>query len=246
MLHTALANSRHKNNLHVHYEIPYGATRSDSSLRSINGEPSFFNLPPNSTEQFRPLNPEIRNPITVSQFLRKKLRWITLGGQYDWNEKVYHTDDTPPFPQDIANLMHSFFPKTKAEVAIVNIYTPGDTLSMHRDVSEDSSKGLISISLGCDCIFVVGLDSADVSTHKNLAIRLRSGDAVYMSGRSRFAWHGVPQVIKGTCPPWLSDWPAQTATMAADGALAANRYEAWRDWMSSKRINLNIRQLEED
>ena len=141
--------------------------------------------------------------------------------------------------------MHSIFPNTKAEVAIVNIYTPGDTLSIHRDVSEESTQGLISISIGCDCIFVVGLDSADGKTTKNLAIRLRSGDALYMSGCSRFAWHGVPQVIQGTCPPWLSDWPAQTATMAANGGVVADKYEAWRDWMSNKRINLNIRQLKD-
>ena len=244
-MHTALANSRHKTNIHVHYEIPYEAIYPDSLRKSISGEASFFNLPPTSTTQFHPLKSDIRDPITVSQFLRKKLRWITLGGQYDWNEKVYHDLDPPPFPQDIADLMHSLFPNTKAEVAIVNIYTPGDTLSIHRDVSEESTKGLISISIGCDCIFVVGLDSADGSTTKNLAIRLRSGDALYMSGCSRFAWHGVPQVIQGTCPPWLSDWPAQTATMTANGGVVADKYEAWRDWMSNKRINLNIRQLKD-
>lgn len=246
LLHTALANSRHKTNIHVHYEIPYRAIKSDNVLKSNNGEASFFNLSPNSTEQFRPLNPEIRNPITISQFLRKKLRWITLGGQYDWNEKVYHTEDPPPFPPDIADLMRSFFPSTKPEVAIVNIYSPGDTLSIHRDVSEESTKGLISISLGCDCIFVVGLGATDGKPQRNLAIRLRSGDALYMSGQSRFAWHGVPQVIQGTCPPWLSDWPAQTATMTADGGVPADKYESWRDWMSNKRINFNVRQLNQD
>ena len=245
-MHAALANSQHKTNIHVHYDIPYKAINSQGSFRSVEGESSFFNLPPTSTELFPPLNPQIRSPITVSQFLRRKLRWITLGGQYDWNEKVYHTEDPPPFPRDIENLMHSFFPGTRAEVGIVNVYTPGDTLSIHRDVSEESTKGLISISLGCDCIFVIGLEEYGTCRLKNLAIRLRSGDALYMNGPSRYAWHGVPQVIQGTCPPWLSDWPAGTATMAADGGVAANKYEPWRDWMSNKRINLNMRQLKED
>lgn len=245
LLHGALADSRHKTNIHVHYEIPYEAMLSDSATKATSWEVSFFNLPPSSAEHLRPLNPTLRGPITVNQFLRKKLRWITLGGQYDWNEKVYHTQDPPAFPQDIANLMHSFFPDTKAEVAIVNIYTPGDTLSVHRDVSEESTKGLISISLGCDCIFVIGLEPANGHLPNYSAIRLRSGDALYMTGRSRFAWHGVPQVIPETCPPWISDWPACTNSMAADGGILSDKYEAWRDWMSNKRINLNIRQLNE-
>ena len=245
LLHGALADSRHKTNIHVHYEIPYEMTLPGGVSKTESREASFFNLPPSSLEQFPPLNPNLRAPITITQFLRKKLRWITLGGQYDWNAKVYHTQDPPPFPEDIANLLHSFFPNTKAEVAIVNIYTPGDTLSVHRDVSEDSAQGLISISLGCDCIFVVGLEPTDRSLPRYLAIRLRSGDALYMTGLSRFAWHGVPQVISGTCPPWLSDWPAHTSTMTADGGVVADKYEAWRDWMSNKRINLNIRQLNE-
>lgn len=63
-------------------------------------------------------------------------------------------------------------------------------------------------------------------------LRIRSGDAIYMTQDSRYAWHGVPKVIKGTCPDYLADWPAE------DG-----KYEEWRGWMSNKRINLNVRQM---
>lgn len=65
-----------------------------------------------------------------------------------------------------------------------------------------------------------------------LLLRLRSGDAIYMSEDARYAWHGVPKVLKGTCPDYLADWPAD------DG-----RYEEWRGWMKTKRINLNVRQM---
>jgi alkylated DNA repair dioxygenase AlkB len=131
----------------------------------------------------------------------------------------------------------------KPEAAIVNVYAPGDTLSLHRDVSEASDRGLVSISLGCEAIFVVGLgggaeeegEAGEVARHA--AMRLRSGDAVYMCGSARFAWHGVPQIVPGTCPEELRSWPAP------EGDDEANGYEAWRGWMAAKRVNLNVRQM---
>jgi hypothetical protein len=74
-----------------------------------------------------------------------------------------------------------------------------------------------------------------------LALRLRSGDVVYMSGKSRFAWHGVPKVIPGTCPEWMQEWPAGDRDVDVD--CSSGEFEAWRGWMASKRINLNVRQM---
>lgn len=117
----------------------------------------------------------------------------------------------------------------KAEAAIVNLYSPGDTLSLHRDVSEECDQPLVSISIGCDAVFIVGVEG-----HDPAAILLRSGDAVLMSGSSRYAWHGVPKVLGETCPESIEDWPANNHT---------SQYEQWRGWMAGKRINLNVRQM---
>lgn len=184
--------------------------------------------------------------MTISQFLKRKLRWVTLGGQYDWTNKVYPTEAPPEFPDDIAELLAGLFPDMKAQAAIVNLYTPGDTLSVHRDVSEDCDRGLVSISLGCDALFIVGIQveqHARESVVKHIVLRLRSGDAVYMSGPARFAWHGVPLVIGGTCPDRLSAWPAESMPTAKTVGQDPQRYESWRDWMATKRINLNVRQM---
>ncbi|KAK3628666.1 hypothetical protein LTR56_018481 [Elasticomyces elasticus] len=89
--------------------------------------------------------------------LDKKLRWMTLGGQYDWTNKVYPEGPPPPFPKDIKNLVEGLFPM-KAEAAIVNLYSPGDTLSAHRDVSEACAQPLVSISLGCEAIFIAAIE----------------------------------------------------------------------------------------
>ncbi|QDS72225.1 hypothetical protein FKW77_005505 [Venturia effusa] len=233
LVHRDVSNPAHQSNVHLHYNMAYPPNNA-----------SFFSVESPSTFLIPPKDASVHKPLNVSQFLNKKLRWITLGGQYDWTEKVYPEEPPPAFPSDISSLLRGLFPEMKPEAAIVNFYSPGDTLSLHRDVAEDCNRGLISISIGCDGIFILGLDdekrpsvseSDAAMPSRTLAIRLRSGDAVYMDGESRFAWHGVPQIVPDTCPGWLEDWPA------VDG-----EYEHWKGWMANKRINLNVRQMWDD
>ena len=245
LLHRDLANRQHRTNVHLHHDIPYHATVADT-LPSADSkfqppQDSFFNMSPNSASLFLPLDDSAHKPFDVSQFLNRKLRWVTLGGQYDWTQKKYPSEN-PPFPPDIADFALNLFPMTKAEAAIVNIYSPGDTLSMHRDVSEESQEGLASISLGCDALFVVGLRSKADEDPKCLVLRLHSGDALFMAAEARFAWHGVPQIIPDTCPAWLCSWPARETIENIDNDID-DPYEPWRNWMSDKRVNLNIRQM---
>lgn len=169
-----------------------------------------------------------------------------MGGQYDWTNRVYPPESSsstsddeglPRFPGDVAGFLQTLFPATEAQAAIVNFYTPGDTMMMHRDVSEETDKGLVSVSLGCEGLFMIAPNKEEGEDgSKNgkefLLLRLRSGDAIYMTEESRFAWHGVPKVLKGTCPAYLEDWPAERG-----------QFEEWRGWMRNKRINLNVRQM---
>ena len=247
LLHDNLANQRHKTNVHLHHRIPYYATllkTCGASERKEDGfVPSFFRISPDSTEKlFTPLDEVVHNPFTVSQFLSRKLRWLTLGGQFDWTGKRYPLEDEPPFPTDIGNFISSLFPYMKPQAAIVNIYRPGDVLSVHRDVSEESDNALVSFSLGCEAILVAGLHYMEGEKPRSVAIRLCSGDAICLSGQARFAWHGVPQVLQGTSPDWLRNWPADANTdvLSAD---SPQRYEAWRGWMLNKRVNLSVRQI---
>ncbi|KAF1980736.1 hypothetical protein K402DRAFT_387620 [Aulographum hederae CBS 113979] len=237
LVHRDLPNPNHKTNLHLHYDMIYPSKGT-----------SYFKLPQETT--FQPKDPSIHKPLSLSTVLTKKLRWVTLGGQYDWTAKRYPDAPPPAFPPDIASLTSGLF-NTKAEAAILNFYSPGDTLSLHRDVSEDCENGLVSISLGCDGIFIIGLDDASsvASSEQQqqqmryAVLRLRSGDAVYMNGASRFAWHGVPQIVAGTCPDYLKDWPA--SSYGSDGDEYGPTFEEWRGWMAGKRLNLNIRQMKD-
>jgi alkylated DNA repair dioxygenase AlkB len=96
--HRDLSDPRHKTNLHLHYHLPYPSPPTAS----------FFALPPEST--FQPKDPAVHKPLSVEHALEKKLRWMTLGGQYDWTKKEYperKKGDGVPFPLDMAILIQS-------------------------------------------------------------------------------------------------------------------------------------------
>lgn len=272
LVHRDLSVPEHQTNLHLHYDLPYPENGDNDDETSA----SFFTYNPDSptTPQFQPKDPAVHKPLTVRRVLDRRLHWVTLGGQYDWTNRVYPDEGAdgarppPRFPPDVAAFLETVFPDTLAQAAIVNFYSPGDTMMMHRDVSEETDKGLVSISLGCDGLFMIApsdlardpetaasqqqqpqdgeREAANASPPPSqgagskdyLLLRLRSGDAIYMTKESRYAWHGVPKVLKGTCPPYLEDWPAG----AVDDGEGA-RFEAWRGWMKTKRINLNVRQM---
>ncbi|RAK97696.1 oxidoreductase, 2OG-Fe(II) oxygenase family [Aspergillus ibericus CBS 121593] len=243
LFHRDLSNPRHRTNLHLHYDITYPRATSGEAQPDVSvsadpisvGDcpPSFFGDDP--ARVIEPIDPNVHRPLTVQSLLNRKLRWVTLGGQYDWTAKVYPAERPPEFPSDIAKLLNAMFPATEAQAAILNVYSPGDHLSPHRDVSEECDVGLISVSFGCDGLFLISHDDGE---HCEI-IRLRSGDAVYMDGTSRFAWHAVPKIVPDTCPEWLANWPS----CSHDG-VATSEFEIWKGWMSGKRVNLNVRQME--
>ncbi|EQB55470.1 alkylated DNA repair protein AlkB [Colletotrichum gloeosporioides Cg-14] len=232
MINRDLSVPTHQTNLHLHYDMPYP--------KASDGSPeSFFSYPPDQTPLFTPKDASVHKPLSIKQVMERRLHWVTLGGQYDWTNRIYPEDLPPQFPSDISQFLEALFPETLAQAAIVNFYTPGDTMMMHRDVSEEVDKGLVSLSFGCDGLFMIAPNDPDniseeakATGKEYLLLRLRSGDAIYMTKDSRFAWHGVPKVLKGTCPDYLADWPSE------DG-----KYEGWKGWMQNKRINLNVRQM---
>ena len=107
-------------------------------------------------------------------------------------------------------------------------------MPIHRDVSEESPNGIVSISLGCDGIFIIAKESND--TYEHLVLRVTSGDIVHISGESRFAWHSMSNVLSNTCPNHLKDWPFY------DQPNLPN-YKRWKGWFSSKRLNISCRQV---
>lgn len=138
----------------------------------------------------------------VDKFHFCKLRWVTLGYHYNWNDKTYSETEKSDFPSDLAYLskyiaavVHSSV--YNPEAAIVNYYYLDSTLAGHTDHSEfDHSAPIISISFGQDAIFLLGGVTKAV---RPAAVHLRSGDICIMSGLTRLSYHAVPRVFQSKC-----------------------------------------------
>ncbi|KAG0651309.1 Acetamidase [Hyphodiscus hymeniophilus] len=178
LLHRDLSNPKHQTNLHLHYEVSYPSHAT-----------SFF-AASKSDVLFKPRDPKVHKGLEMKQVLQTKMRWMTLGGQYDWTNKVYPEEVPPEFPADVGNLIRDIVDGMDPQAAIVNIYSPGDTLSMHRDVSEEVNQPLVSISLGCECLFLIAIEDHTMEAgFRHVVIRLRSGDALVItrSNKNQFA-----------------------------------------------------------
>ena len=241
LFHRDLSNPLHKTNIHEDYDIPFPPAAGEGD----HFQDSFFSYPESSKSHiFRPLDSKSNlKPINTGQFLRKKLRWLTIGSQYNWKTRQYPTSTPTPFPPDISKLVTSLFQNEFIpESGVILLYSPKDYMPVHRDVSEECERGLASFSLGCDGLFLIARDKDaenDKSDEKReqdiVVIRVRSGDVVQMGGDTRWAWHAMPKVMAGTCPSWLEDWPV--------GEKTPEKYKKWRGYMKGKRLNISCRQV---
>ena len=87
------------------------------------------------------------------------------------------------------------FPRFQPDACHINRYQAGTKLGMHQDRHEiDLSQPIVSISLGLECIFMLGgLERTD----KAKRILLEHGDVIVWGGPSRMRFHGVLPVKPG-------------------------------------------------
>ncbi|KAJ3411628.1 hypothetical protein HDV05_001893 [Chytridiales sp. JEL 0842] len=179
-------------------------------------------------------------PLRVSQAV-KQWRWSSIGMQYNWSTKEYHTHTAPPIPPLLNNLtmavVQSLEKETgyassnyKPEAGIINFYQTSDSLMAHQDRSEQNAVApLVSFSFGQSCVFLIGKETRE--EEKPIPIVLRSGDVLVMSGESRRCFHGVPRILEGTLPEFLQrvegdeDW------------------DVFADFLKTTRVNVNVRQV---
>ncbi|CAE5957227.1 unnamed protein product [Arabidopsis arenosa] len=177
--------------------------------------------------------------VSASVLLRK-LRWSTLGLQFDWSKRNY--DVSLPhnnIPDALCQLAKTHAAiampdgeEFRPEGAIVNYFGIGDTLGGHLDDMEaDWSKPIVSMSLGCKAIFLLGGKSKDDPPH---AMYLRSGDVVLMAGEARECFHGVPRIFTD----------AENAEIGAlESELSHVSGNFFAEYIKTSRININIRQV---
>ncbi|KAI9099785.1 2OG-Fe(II) oxygenase superfamily-domain-containing protein [Phlyctochytrium arcticum] len=189
--------------------------------------------PTTNTYHLTPLTPRDALP---------RLRWASLGLQYNWSRKEYHPTRRPPIPSAIDNISAAIvacvqgltqYPleRWRAEGGIVNFYGPRDALMAHQDRSEKNKDApLVSFSLGNACVYLIGTTSRD---DEPTAIKLQSGDGLVMHGACRLAYHAVPRILENTIPSHY-----------APDAEEEGDWTPFAEYMASNRININVRQVE--
>jgi alkylated DNA repair protein alkB family protein 1 len=239
LMHRDLADPSHKINLQTDYNIPYSPKSASEASRFAS---SFFKRERAAPEDcLIPQVPDKQKPLNNEQFLYTKLRWLTLGEQYDWPTRSYSKHATP-FPEDLSKLVTGLFPHIRPESAVVLVYSAKDFMPVHRDVSEQCQRSLASFSVGCDGIFIMarGEDGGEgEKAPRTVAIRVKSGDCVHLSGEARWAWHAMARTLPSTCPPHLASWPVGTGATPAE----EKAYKKWKGYMGTKRINVSCRQV---
>ncbi len=163
---------------------------------------------------------------------------------------MYQRDLKSCFPPDLAALCRQVARRTgvdlEPEAAIVNYYPLGSSMGGHLDDAEHTlEKPIVSISIGCAAIFLIG---GRDKTVRPTPILLRSGDAIVMSGESRYCYHGVPFILPRDFP--LVDCAADAVSSsgsdeppAAEGSAQAERV---REFLRVGRININVRQVRKE
>ncbi|KAL5114155.1 hypothetical protein ACEQ8H_007952 [Pleosporales sp. CAS-2024a] len=240
LMHRDLADAGHKINLQADYDISYPPKSSQGPIRF---DSSFFTRERAAPEdRLVPKVVEKQKPLNMDQFLYTKLRWLTLGEQYDWPTRSYAKHATP-FPEDLSKLVTGLFPHIHPESGVVLIYSAKDFMPVHRDVSEQCQRALASFSVGCDGIFIMALgedNGEGENAPRTVAIRVKSGDCVHLTGKARWAWHAMARTIPSTCPAHLASWPVGTPNATAAEEKA---YKNWKGYMGTKRINVSCRQV---
>ncbi|CCW64977.1 unnamed protein product [Phytomonas sp. EM1] len=209
------------------------------------------------------------------------MRWATLGFSYQWTSQTYRPDRHSSFPTTLRRRIEALVRRIPAneggeglslataatpyqpQAAIVNYYPVGTALMAHQDISEQAlEQPLVSLSLGCSAIFLMGTKSRDDAPH---AFLLRSGDVAVFTGPARLAYHAVPRILDD-CPEYLTipegelseeeraryahhmyfqhpmpDCSFMRVDKAAMTEEEQERY--WRLCMRHMRVNINVRQV---
>jgi alkylated DNA repair protein (DNA oxidative demethylase) len=100
----------------------------------------------------------------------------------------------PPMPRLLSDFaircaVRSSFPRFRPDSCHINRYQAGTRLGLHQDRHEcDMSQPIVSISLGLECVFLLGgLQRTDATKR----ILLEHGDVIVWGGPSRMRFHGV-------------------------------------------------------
>ncbi|OBZ75919.1 Alpha-ketoglutarate-dependent dioxygenase alkB, partial [Grifola frondosa] len=224
-----------------------------------------------SAEKLPPAPSASLRPVTTSSLI-PKLRWANIGWSYHWGTKQYDfTKGRGDISSKVRNICKravelvrwdevvqgtnedhiwgeesdwALWDSTyEPDAGIVNFYQTKDTLMAHVDRSEVcATSPLVSISLGCAAVFLIGGLTRDVEP---IPILLRSGDVVIMSGPAcRRAYHGVPRILEETLPPHLEEKEQRGQRLGTIRKISA--YNPYQHQRFNPAIDSEPRKINED
>lgn len=163
---------------------------------------------------------------------------------------MYQKNLKSTFPADLAllcnNIARIASQELTVEAAIINYYPLGAIMGGHLDDAEHTmEKPIISISLGLSAIFLIGGRTRQTPP---TPILVRSGDAVIMSGESRYCFHGIPLILPPDFQPLTDNIQpeslnnlAQLRDFQAHSGCENTKYVV--DHLHQARVNMNVRQV---
>jgi alkylated DNA repair dioxygenase AlkB len=219
-----------------------------------------------------------------------KLTWATLGYHYDWTARAYHEGAKSPMPDALTRL-GQLFGRTalrvqlnaspavtnpafttndsyemlsyEATACIVNYYNSKSVMGGHRDDLEVAvTKPIVSVSLGCPAVFLLGGKTVDCEPV--FPMIARPGDVMIMGGDCRLNYHSMARLLPAKLP---TPPPPLKATTTAAAAVAQHQVkledlfskdeasqmcailedsrelDALDDFLSNHRVNINLRQV---
>ena len=190
------------------------------------------------------------SPLCATSLFRQ-LRWAALGTPYDWTARSYAAPaavtcvdgharrDVRPVPPAFCAFADAISTalcgqSLRGDVALVNLYGTGSTLSGHVDDAEaggEETAPVVALSLGCPAILLLqntqrGDHPAAMRKEETSPVPavtpllLRSGDVLLLSGQARRARHGVPRVFT---PGDAARSPLSAQTAATEALLDARQ-----------------------
>lgn len=117
------------------------------------------------------------------------------GGGYRYQTTHPVTGATlPQIPDQLLDIARKH--GLEADSLLINWYTPGSSLGLHRDKDEKYRHPIVSISLGDHAIFQLG---GNIRSARTTDIELISGSVLIMSGNNRSRFHGIKTILPNTC-----------------------------------------------
>lgn len=147
---------------------------------------------------FTPVMPRTGRPFSVRMTNLGSLGWVSDRAGYRY--QPLHPDTGQPWPA-IPGVLLALWRTVSGyshdpEACLVNFYSGGARMGLHRDEDEDDfTAPVLSVSLGDNAIFRIGGPERGGKTG---TLKLNSGDVLVMGGPSRLCYHGIDRVLTGS------------------------------------------------